>query len=64
MASGTDGDRILWAPDCATGLTNGMGRCYRLEDFESDNVHPSTVGEQKVALMIHERLLQHGWYRR
>ncbi|HUH12730.1 MAG TPA: hypothetical protein VMK65_06450, partial [Longimicrobiales bacterium] len=29
----------LWAPDCATGVTNAAGICYEREDYVDDGVH-------------------------
>jgi hypothetical protein len=54
----------LWAPDCATGITNGSGLCYERIDYQRDGVHPSPEGESKIALTMHERLMQESWYRR
>ncbi|RMH11036.1 MAG: hypothetical protein D6701_15550 [Gemmatimonadetes bacterium] len=54
----------LWAPACETGGTNGSGRCWELDDYQADRVHPSAAGQQKAALMIHERFLREAWYRR
>ena len=54
----------LWAPDCATGVTNAGGVCYRRTDYVADGVHPSSSGEQKIATLLHVRFRQHGWYAR
>jgi hypothetical protein len=54
----------LWAPDCSTGDTNGGGVCYTRNDYVTDGVHPSELGEAKIALLMHERLLREEWYRR
>lgn len=54
----------LWAPDCSTGITNKSGLCYVRADYQSDGVHPSASGESKIALAMHQRLLQEAWYRR
>jgi hypothetical protein len=54
----------LWAPDCATGLTNGTGRCYVAGDYQADNVHPAAGALEKITAMIHERFLREPWYRR
>jgi hypothetical protein len=54
----------LWAPDCATGVTNGAGLCYVRADYVEDGVHPSADGRAKIARAVHDRLLQHAWYRR
>lgn len=53
----------LWAPDCADG-TNGTGMCYVRGDYVEDGVHPSTTGRAKIALAMHERLMQESWYGR
>lgn len=54
----------LWAPDCASTITNGSGACYERGDFVADGVHPSASGEQKMAALIHARFLKETWYRR
>lgn len=54
----------LWAPDCATGVMAAGGLCYVRTDFVSDGVHPSADGERKTSARMHERFLQHEWYRR
>jgi hypothetical protein len=54
----------LWAPDCATGVTNGARECYERDDYVADGTHPSTAGRLKISMMTHERLLKHAWYRR
>jgi hypothetical protein len=54
----------LWAPDCATGVQNGGGVCYVRDDYVADGVHPSPSGQARVSGLLHERLLQHAWYRR
>jgi hypothetical protein len=54
----------LWAPDCATGVTNGSGVCYDRGDFVTDGIHPSTAGRLKIAGLIHARFLREAWYRR
>jgi hypothetical protein len=54
----------LWAPACATGVTNGAGACYERSDYVADGVHPSPAGEAKIARLIHERFLREPWYRR
>lgn len=54
----------LWAPDCATGVTNQGGVCYQRGDYVADGVHPSPSGEQKIAGLLHARFRQHGWYAR
>jgi hypothetical protein len=54
----------LWAPDCATGETNGSGICYDLTDFVADGVHPSEAGRAKVSELLHDRFLREAWYRR
>lgn len=53
----------LWAPACATGVTNASGVCYDRADYVDDGVHPSPSGRAKVSRMLHQRLRQHGWYR-
>lgn len=54
----------LWAPDCATGLTNGTGTCYVVGDYQADQVHPAAGALEKITSMIHERFLREPWYRR
>jgi hypothetical protein len=54
----------IWAPDCASGVTNGSGACYVRSDYVADGVHPSRGALDKVSAMIHARLLRHAWYRR
>ncbi len=54
----------IWAPDCATSVSNGAGICYDRGDFRSDGIHPSASGEAKIAALWHDRLLEHRWYRR
>ncbi len=53
----------LWAPDCATGLTNGSNICYNRSDYQDDAVHPSPTGQVKIARLMHDRLRQEAWYR-
>jgi hypothetical protein len=54
----------LWAPECATGVTNGGGVCYLREDYVADGVHPNAGARAKVSALIHARLLREAWYRR
>lgn len=54
----------IWAPDCATGITNGSDMCYVRTDYQADGVHPSPTGESKIALAVHARFRQEAWYRR
>jgi hypothetical protein len=54
----------IWAPDCATGITNGTNVCYVRSDYVNDGVHPSSAGQEKIARAMHDRLRQHSWYRR
>lgn len=54
----------LWAPDCATGGTNGGGICYVRGDYVEDGVHPGPGARQKVSALLHARLLREAWYRR
>jgi hypothetical protein len=53
----------LWAPDCASGETNGGGVCYAREDYVADGVHPSATGTRKMSGLLHDRLRRHAWYR-
>jgi len=53
----------IWAPDCSTGVNNGLGFCYDRSDYVQDAVHPSSTGEVKVARMWHLKLSEHEWYR-
>ena len=54
----------LWAPDCASGVSNAGGVCYVRADYVADGVHPSATGEAKVSGLLHAWLGRHGWYRR
>jgi hypothetical protein len=54
----------LWAPDCATGIRNGADLCYTREDYVADGVHPSALGQAKVARALHDHLRRFDWYRR
>lgn len=54
----------IWAPSCDTELTNASGTCYERGDFNSDGVHPSPAGREKIARLFHARLLQESWYAR
>lgn len=53
----------IWAPACTTGVTNGSQLCYTPQDYRADGVHPSAVGEPKIARLIHERFRREAWYR-
>ena len=53
----------LWAPACASGVSNGSGVCYDRADYVDDGVHPSPSGRAKVSAMLHARLRQESWYR-
>jgi hypothetical protein len=54
----------LWAPECATGMTNRGGVCYVREDYVADGVHPNEGARAKVSGLLHARLLREAWYRR
>jgi len=54
----------LWAPSCASGVTNGSGTCYDRSDYVDDGVHPSDAGRAKIARLLHERFKREAWYRR
>ncbi len=54
----------LWAPDCATGVSNGGGVCFVREDYVADGVHPSESAKAKVSALLHARFRQESWYRR
>ena len=55
----------LWAPACGGGTPgNGGGICYQRGDYVDDGVHPSDAGRLKIARLTHDRLREHGWYRR
>ncbi len=54
----------LWAPDCASGMTNGGGICYTQDDYVADGVHPGPGARQKISTLLHARLLREAWYRR
>lgn len=53
----------LWAPACATGVTNASGICYDRADYVDDGVHPAASGRAKVSRLLHSRFRQHAWYR-
>jgi hypothetical protein len=53
----------IWAPACASSVTNGSGVCYVREDYRDDGVHPTTAGELTIARMIHDRFRREPWYR-
>ena len=53
----------LWAPACASGITNKSGACYDRADYVTDGVHPSLSGEAKISRMIHDRFQREDWYR-
>ncbi len=52
----------IWAPDCATGITNKNGVCYVRSDYQSDGVHPEQTAKNKISKMIHNRFLSQKWY--
>lgn len=54
----------LWAPDCASGTTNGSGTCYVRTDYVEDGVHPGPGARQKISNLLHDRWLREAWYRR
>lgn len=54
----------IWAPECITGFKNGLGYCYDRQDYSQDAIHPTSLGEVKVAKMWHARLSNHAWYKR
>jgi hypothetical protein len=54
----------LWAPSCASSVTNASNVCYNRDDYVEDGVHPSPAGEAKVSRMLHSRFLKESWYRR
>jgi len=54
----------LWAPSCASGVTNKSNACYAREDFVEDGVHPSDLGTAKISAMLHTRFLRETWYHR
>jgi len=53
----------VWAPDCASGTTNGGGICYVRADFMDDGYHPSTTAMDKISGLLDARFRQHAWYR-
>lgn len=53
----------LWAPDCASGLTNGSGVCYERSDYQGDGIHPAQGARDKISQLLHERLSQFEWYK-
>lgn len=54
----------IWAPACETGERNGGGICYVRDDYVADGVHPAVSGRAKVSSLLHQRFLEHAWYRR
>ncbi len=52
----------IWAPDCASGVTNGSGVCYERGDYQGDGIHPAQGARDKVSRMLHERFSQFEWY--
>lgn len=54
----------IWAPDCATRMTNDFGVCYERADYVADGVHPSATGRAKVSAQLHTFFLTQSWYRR
>lgn len=52
----------IWAPDCASGESNGSGVCYVREDYQADGIHPATGARDKISAMIHARFLLESWY--
>lgn len=52
----------IWAPDCATNLTNRDGICYVRSDYRDDGIHPAQGAKNKISALIHARLKQHAWY--
>lgn len=53
----------IWAPACASGLTNGGGICYDRPDYQADGVHPAEGARRKISHLLHRRFRAHGWYR-
>ncbi len=53
----------LWAPACASGVTNKGGVCFDRADYVADGVHPSASGEAKISRLIHARFSAEVWYR-
>lgn len=59
----------IWAGECEEGTTSGgpnqnaSGICYVRSDFASDGVHPAEGASNKIVSMIHDRFLEHAWYR-
>jgi hypothetical protein len=53
----------LWAPACASGVTNKGGVCFDRADYVEDGVHPSASGEAKISRLIHARFSAEAWYR-
>lgn len=53
----------LWAPDCASGRTNGSGVCYNRDDYKADGVHPAAGALDKITWLLHGRFSQDDWYR-
>ncbi len=53
----------IWGPDCATGETNNSDVCYVATDYQEDGTHPGPGAHEKISSMIHQRFLEHAWYR-
>jgi hypothetical protein len=54
----------IWAPDCASGVTNRSNVCYVRSDFRDDGIHPTREATGKISQMLHSRFMEDGWYRR
>lgn len=52
----------IWAPDCASGVTNGSGVCYERGDYQGDRIHPAQGARDKISRMLYERFSQFEWY--
>jgi hypothetical protein len=57
-AGGVSGDMwfgwgpYLWAPNCASGRTNGSGVCYDRTDYQADGVHPAAGALEKMPRVL------------
>ena len=52
----------IWAPDCASGVTNASGVCYDRSDYQNDGVHPAQGARDKISQMIYARSSEFGWF--
>lgn len=51
----------IWGPECSG---DDAGLCYDREDYKRDGIHPARGAKEKISQLLHERFLEHDWYRR